>query len=201
MPPEKVRIGHHLRAPRIAKCNFFSFFNSGNCRVLAFPSYFLIADKCLEGHTILIVQHVPDMGLCELLCYNQPNCVSVNYEIQRERRCELNNSTHRAHDEDFKEREGCLYHGAIVSFLSFLFSSSFSFIIIIFKAIIIPLSTSSSSSRWSPSSSLGSLSHDDDDVAKTSLKEWIHAVSKSIVLIPGPSICHLMLVSFSGVEL
>ena len=133
---------------------FFSFFNSDNCRVLAFPSYFLIADKCLESHTFLIVQHVPDMGLCELLCYNQPNCVSVNYEIQRERRCELNNSTHRAHDEDFKEREGCLYHGTIVSFLSFLFPSSFSFIIIIFKAIIIPLPTSSSSSQWSPSSTL-----------------------------------------------
>ena len=133
---------------------FFSLFNSGNCRVLAFPSYFLIADKCLEGHTILIVQHVPDMGLCELLCYNQPNCVSVNYEIQTQRRCELNNSTHRAHDEDFKERKGCLYHGAIVSFLSFLFSFSFSFIIIIFKAIITSLSTSSSSSQWSPSSSL-----------------------------------------------
>ena len=100
---------------------FVSFFNSGNCRVLAFPSYFLIADKCLESHTFLIVQHVPDMGLCELLCYNKPNCVSVNYEIQRERRCELNNSTHRAHDADFKERKGCLYHGAIVSFLVFFF--------------------------------------------------------------------------------
>ena len=112
---------------------FFSIFNSGNCRVLVFPSYFLIADKCLESHTFLIVQHVPDMGLCELLCYNQPNCVSVNYEIQRERRCELNNSTHRAHDEDFKERKGCLYHGAIVSFLSFLFLFFFSFII--FKAM------------------------------------------------------------------
>ena len=135
--------------------HFFSLFNSGNCRVLAFPSYFLIADKCLKSHTFLIVQHVPDMGLCELLCYNQPNCVSVNYEIQTERRCELNNSTHRAHDADFKEREGCLYHGAIVSFLSFLFSSTFTFIrVIIFKAIIIPLSTSSSLSQKSPSSSL-----------------------------------------------
>ena len=156
---------------RISKCIFFPFLNSGNCCVLVFPSYFLIADKCLEGHTILIVQHVPDMGLCELLCYNEPNCVSVNYEIQTQKRCELNNSTHRAHEEDFKERKGCLYHGAIVSFLSFLFSSTFSFIIIIFKAIIIPLSTSSSSSQWSPSSSLGSLSNDEDDVAKTSLKE------------------------------
>ena len=105
--------------PELLKATFFVFCNSGNYRVLAFPSYFLFADKCLESHTILIVQHVPDMGLCELLCYNQPNCVSVNYEIQRERRCELNNSTHRAHDADFKEREGCLYHGAIVSFLSF----------------------------------------------------------------------------------
>ena len=106
--------------PELLKATFFLFCNLGNCRVLAFPSYFLIADKCLESHTILIVQHVPDMGLCELLCYNEPNCVSVNYEIQTQRRCELNNSTHRAHDEDFKERKGCLYHGAIVSFLSFL---------------------------------------------------------------------------------
>ena len=146
-----------LWAPELLKVIFFRFCNSGNCRVLAFPSYFLIADKCLESHTFLIVQHVPDMGLCELLCYNQPNCVSVNYEIQTQRRCELNNSTHRAHDADFKEREGCLYHGAIVSFLSFLFSSTFSFIIIIFMEIIIPLSTSSSSSQWAPSSSVGSL--------------------------------------------
>ena len=118
---------------------FFPFLNSGNCRVLAFPSYFLIADKCLEGHTFLIVQHVPDMGLCELLCYNQPNCVSLNYEIQTQKRCELNNSTHRAHDEDFLERKGCLYHGAIVSILSCLFLSFFLLwsAFIIFKAIII----------------------------------------------------------------
>ena len=114
---------------RISKCIFFPFLNSGNCRVLAFPSYFLIADKCLEGHTILIVQHVPDMGLCELLCYNEPNCVSVNYEIQTQKRCELNNSTHRAHDEDFLGGRGCLYHGAIVSILSCLFVVFFSFMI------------------------------------------------------------------------
>ena len=122
---------------RISKCIFFPFLNSGNCRVLAFPSYFLIADKCLEGHTILIVQHVPDMGLCELLCYNEPNCVSVNYEIQRQKRCELNNSTHRAHDADFKEREGYLYHGATVRFLSSLFLSFFLLwsAFIIFKAM------------------------------------------------------------------
>ena len=104
---------------------FFSFFNSDNCRVLAFPSYFLIADKCLESHTILIVQHVQDIGLCKLLCYKEPNCVSVNYEIQTQKRCELNNSTHRAHDADFKEREGYLYHGATVRFLSSLFLSFF----------------------------------------------------------------------------
>ena len=47
----------------------------------------------------------------------------------------------------------------------------------------------------------GSLSNDEDDVAKTSLKECIHAVSKSIVLIARRSIWHLMLVSFSEVEL
>ena len=116
---------------------YFSFFNSDDCRVLAFPSYFLIADKCLESHTILIVQHVQDISLCKLLCYNKPNCVSVNYEIQTRKRCELNNSTHRAHDADFKEREGCLYHGATVSFLFSLFLSFFLLwsAFIIFKAM------------------------------------------------------------------
>ena len=108
---------------------FFSFLNSDNCRVLAFPSYFLIADKCLESHTILIAQHVQDIGLCKLLCYKEPNCVSVNYEIQTQKRCELNNSTHRAHDADFKEREGCLYHGATVSLFVFSFLVFFSFMI------------------------------------------------------------------------
>ena len=108
---------------------FFSFLNSDNCRVLAFPSYFLIADKCLESHTILIVHDVQDIGLCKLLCYKEPNCVSVNYEIQTQKRCELNNSTHRAHDADFKEREGCLYHGATVSLFVFSFLVFFSFMI------------------------------------------------------------------------
>ena len=139
MPPEKVRI---------AKC-IFSFVNSGNCRVLAFPSYFLIADKCLVSHTLLIVQHVPDMGLCELLCYNEPNCVSVNYEIQRQKRCELNNSTHRAHDADFKERKGCLYHGAIVSFLEV-----FSFLVLFFLS-----SSSFASSSWQSSSQYRHIHH------------------------------------------
>ena len=48
-----------------------------------------------------------------------------------------------------------------------------------------------------------SLSNDEDDRGENVLKDWIHAVSKSIVLynIPRRSICHLMLVSFSEVEL
>ena len=159
--------------------NFFSFFNSDNCRVLAFPSYFLIADKCLESHTFLIVQHVPDMGLCELLCYNRPNCVSVNYEIQRERRCELNNSTHRAHDADFKEREGCLYHGAIVSFFVF-FSFMICFhhlhgdhgiiVIIITRDVIFVIRELKQLRRWRWSERL--------------LKQLTQAVSKFIALFP-----------------
>ena len=128
---------------------FFSFLNSDNCRVLAFPSYFLIADKCLESHTILIAQHVQDIGLCKLLCYKEPNCVSVNYEIQTQKRCELNNSTHRAHDADFKEREGYLYHGATVRFLSSLFFFFFFYDLL-----------SSSSRPWIIISSQSSLSQE-----------------------------------------
>ena len=47
----------------------------------------------------------------------------------------------------------------------------------------------------------GSLSNDEDDRGENVLKDWIHAVSKSIVLIARRSIGHQMLVSFSGVAL
>ena len=65
------------------------------------------------NHTIR-TDRVPDMDVCELLCYNEPNCVSVNYETKTNN-CDLNNSTHQAHDEEFVDSKGWLYHGADVS--------------------------------------------------------------------------------------
>jgi len=88
---------------------------NGNCRNLAFPSVFFFANKRLVKHNITAVR-VPDMDVCELLCYQEPNCVSVNFKgtssSDGKYRCELNNATHQGRDGQFKDEEGYFYHGA-----------------------------------------------------------------------------------------
>jgi len=93
---------------------------SGECRQLAFPSFFFFADKRLVSHSITTVR-VRDMDACELLCYQEPNCVSVNFEnkasLEGTYRCELNNATHRGHDGEFVDTENYFHHGAEVNLL------------------------------------------------------------------------------------
>ena len=64
-----------------------------------------------------------DFEDCEMHCYFENKCVSVNYQVDTEK-CELNNATHLKYDENFIEENGYLYHGADVSFC---FNSSYSF--------------------------------------------------------------------------
>jgi len=82
---------------------------------MAFPAFFLFADKRLVNHNITTVQ-VRDMDACELLCYHEPNCVSINFEnkasAEGKYSCDLNNSTHKEYDKDFVETKGYFYHGA-----------------------------------------------------------------------------------------
>ena len=87
---------------------------------MKFPASFSFTDKRLKGHTIRTSQ-VPDIDICELLCYQEPNCVSINfkYEVRSvagvSYNCELNNSTHLGHDQDFVDAKGYVYRGAEVS--------------------------------------------------------------------------------------
>ena len=86
---------------------------------MKFPAYFSFTEKRLKGHTIRSSQ-VPDIDICELLCYQEPNCVSINfkYEVRSvaegSYNCELNNSTHLGHDQDFVDAKGYVYRGAEV---------------------------------------------------------------------------------------
>ena len=104
----------------VSAINFHWIF-SGNCRNLAFPSFFLFANKRLMNHNITTVR-VPDMDVCELLCYHDPNCVSVNFKSTSSSdgkyKCELNNATHQGRDDQFKDEKGYFYHGADVSISS-----------------------------------------------------------------------------------
>ena len=83
------------------------------------------------NHKITTV-NVRDMNACELRCYHEPNCVSINFNYTASAkgtyRCDLNNATHRGHDTEFVDTKGYLYRGADVSSSSpslFFFSAYF----------------------------------------------------------------------------
>lgn len=57
-----------------------------------------------------------DQDSCEWQCYLDNNCVSINLQFEgTERNCELSNSTHNEHHEDFIGAEGYFYRGTEVS--------------------------------------------------------------------------------------
>ena len=91
---------------------------SGDCRTLALPSFFFFTDKRLANH-IIRTEPVPHVQTCELLYYLEPNCASINFQnkadVDGKFNCELNNSTHRRHDDDFLDKNGYLYRGSDVS--------------------------------------------------------------------------------------
>ena len=85
---------------------------------MEFPAPLFFADKRLMNHTINIIS-VLNMNLCELMCYQGPNCVSFNFKKKPENgevkhRCELNNSTHLEHDSEFNDDRSYFYRGAKV---------------------------------------------------------------------------------------
>ena len=108
--------------------------------IVYWPSllFFFIADKRLENHNITTVR-VRDMNACELRCYNEPNCVSINFNYTASakgtRRCDLNNATHRGHDKDLVHTEGYFYRGADVSSSSS--SPSLFFPLVTFQAFVL----------------------------------------------------------------
>ena len=90
---------------------------SDNCRILAFPPPFFFINKRFVNHTTG-TKIVVDFETCKLQCYYEDNCVSVNYHVNT-KTCELNNATHRWHDNEFKNEDNYLYHGADVRFFLF----------------------------------------------------------------------------------
>ena len=62
--------------------------------------------------------HVKNLDDCELLCYRDDNCVSLNIKdkdpVSGAHECELNNSTHMEHEEDLTNNPKFYYRGAKV---------------------------------------------------------------------------------------
>ena len=89
---------------------------AGECRQLLFPSD-VFGNKRLTNHSIT-TQNVFDLDLCELQCYHEPHCVSINFKVIPDREglheCELNNATHRSHEIDLQNKDGYVYKGGEV---------------------------------------------------------------------------------------
>ena len=85
---------------------------SGECRELSFPDSFSFTAKRLQNHAIR-TQQVVDVDSCELLCFWESNCVSVNFK-KKTRSCELNNATHRGYGYHLEDDADYVYHGAEV---------------------------------------------------------------------------------------
>ena len=82
---------------------------------MEFPSHLSNVGKRLINH---VIRTIPDMDQdsCEWQCYLDHDCVSINLQFQgTNRECELNNSTHKEHDEDFMRDDRFFYRGTNVS--------------------------------------------------------------------------------------
>ncbi|XP_068685613.1 protein kinase C-binding protein NELL2-like isoform X2 [Montipora foliosa] len=94
----------------------FSTCPYGDCRELAFPEFFFFADKRLVNHFIKTLQ-VNDFDMCQLRCYQNPNCVSINFNFNQESKgnhnCELNNATHKSYKDELDANTGYAYHGTL----------------------------------------------------------------------------------------
>ena len=87
---------------------------------MAFPDYYFFAERCLVNHTIE-KKLVINLNDCELMCYLNDDCVSLNFEKDPEDEeplhiCELNNATHLKYDSDLTSDANFYYRGSKVSY-------------------------------------------------------------------------------------
>nr|XP_058945954.1 uncharacterized protein LOC131773977 [Pocillopora verrucosa] len=89
----------------------FSVHDNDNCRQLDFD--LPIFGKALANHVIRTIQ-VPDVLLCQLYCFLEADCVSVNVRAANhspEKICELNNKDANSHPEDLMLIHQSSFHG------------------------------------------------------------------------------------------
>ena len=89
---------------------------------MVFPDYYFFAERRLVNHTIE-TRKVKNFDDCELLCYLNDKCVSLNFEKDPGNNdsayiCELNNATHLKYDSDLTTDSNFYYRGSKVSYKS-----------------------------------------------------------------------------------
>jgi len=95
-PESHVRVGNapsHYIYSNLFKFNFkFVYFKDDECRNIEFKEP--VENKAMQNHVIKS-KEVPSEGSCRLMCYMEPNCVSINLGPWEGgiHKCELNNAT------------------------------------------------------------------------------------------------------------
>ena len=71
---------------------YFGLFKDDDCRNIIFKEP--VANRAIKNHAIRS-EEVPNEGTCRLLCYMEPNCVSINLGPSEggKYKCDLNNAT------------------------------------------------------------------------------------------------------------
>ena len=89
---------------------------------MLFPDYFFFAERRLVNHAVE-EKRVKNLDDCELLCYLNENCVSLNFKKDPDdnlennslgHSCELNNANHLEYDGDLKTDAVFYYRGSKV---------------------------------------------------------------------------------------
>ncbi|XP_078348495.1 fibrinogen-like protein A [Oculina patagonica] len=106
-----------MRFNRVVGFSFYLFAlgscsqNNGDCRTLEFKT--TAEGRALLGHVVksYLVNSQDD---CELKCYMEDECVSINFGPGDSGAfvCELSDSDHDLHPEDLKQRNGTIYRPA-----------------------------------------------------------------------------------------
>ena len=91
---------------------------------MVFPDYYFFAERRLVNHTIE-TRKVKNFDDCELLCYLNDNCVSLNFKKDPENTdpvhiYELNNATHLKYDNKLTNNVNFYYRGSKVRYKSIL---------------------------------------------------------------------------------
>ena len=92
-----------------------SSFLLNTCRSLQFRSDHILQGKRLRHHVFRSVD-VIDAEICEMLCFLDSNCVSLNFKKSASK-CELNNSTFEGQKDKLESNLDYRYHGAKVRVL------------------------------------------------------------------------------------
>ena len=99
------------------------YFSERDCKML-FPDYYFFAERSLVND-IIEEKRVKNLDDCELLCYLNDDCVSLNFKKDPDDNepvhiCELNNATYLKYDSDLDLTNDAnfYYRGSKVSYKS-----------------------------------------------------------------------------------